>query len=88
MIEFPISVMDVYCVRPEHKTMEIAKQYSIEQLNQAEQSGQPYFVINFHDMLFHPAYAFYKEWFEWIIDLCISRGHHFTSFSKEADQWK
>ena len=88
MLEFPISVMDVYCVRPTHKTLEEAKKYTMKELNQAEKSGQPYFVINFHDMLFHPAYSLYKEWFEWVIDLCIQRGHNFTSFENEVNAWK
>lgn len=88
MMEFPISVMDVYAVRPGHKSIDTAKKYTLEKLEQAVALKQPYFVINFHDMLYHPAYSLYKEWFEWIIDLCISRGYSFTNFEKEAGIWK
>lgn len=82
MTEFPISVMDVYCVRPNHKSLVRAKEYTLEQLNFAEKARQPYFVINFHDMLYHPAYSLYKDWFEWLIDLCITRKYDFSSFQK------
>jgi len=82
MMEFPISVMDVYCVRPEHRNMDNAKAYTISKLDEAEQAGIGYFTINFHDMLFDPAYKLYMDWFTWVINLCRERGHTFTSFEK------
>ena len=80
MIEFPIAVMDAYAVRPDHKKKDIAKAYTIERLNLAEKNKVPYFTINFHDLVFNPAYALYKEWFTWTIGLCKERGYSFTDF--------
>jgi len=80
MIEFPIAVMDAYAVRPHHKKIDIAKAYTIERLNLAEKNKLPYFTINFHDLVFNPAYALYKEWFTWTIGLCKERGYSFTDF--------
>lgn len=85
MIEFPISVMDVYCVHLRSKTITSAQEHTLALLNQAEKGRIPYFVINFHDVYFRLAYPLYKEWFEWLIDLCIDRGYEFTSFKKEID---
>jgi peptidoglycan/xylan/chitin deacetylase (PgdA/CDA1 family) len=82
MVEFPIGIMDAYAVRPTHKTMDIAKSYSLERLEIAERQQIPFFTINFHDLVFNPAYVLYKDWFTWFIDLCQSRGYEFTSFSK------
>lgn len=82
MIEFPISVMDTYAVRPQHRTIDTAKAYTLKKLEDAEKANLPFFTINFHDMLFNPAYALYKEWFTWIIELCIQRGYQFTNFEK------
>lgn len=80
MIEFPISVMDAYAVRPTHKTIDIAKAYTLEKLSMAEKNNIPYFVINFHDMAFDTAYGLYKEWFSWIIDVCMQKGYPFINF--------
>lgn len=80
MIEFPISIMDVYSVRPEHKNMDIARQYTLDKLDEAEKKKLPFFTINFHDMLFDDGYVLYKEWFVWILELCKQRGYEFSSF--------
>ena len=88
MIEFPISIMDVYSVRPEHKTFEKAKAYTIEKMEQAAESNIPFFTINFHDMLFDPAYGLYMEWFTWIIDLCKQKGYSFISFEDAVKQYE
>lgn len=82
MMEFPISVMDVYCVRPEHRNLDHAKAYTISRLDEAEQSGIEYFTINFHDMLFDPAYKLYMDWFTWVLNLCRERGHTFIRFER------
>lgn len=82
MIEFPIGVMDVYSVRPGHKTMDIAKAYTIEKLEEAAKKNISFFTINFHDMLYDPSYALYMDWFTWIIGLCKEKGYEFTSFEK------
>jgi len=87
MVEFPISVMDVYCVQLRHRSVDAAKEHTLDQLSRAEKNEQPYFVINFHDIYYQPAYKLYKEWFEWLIDLCIQRGYEFTSFNKEVGLW-
>ena len=60
--------------------IDIAKAYTLERLNMAEKNRLPYFTINFHDYVFSPAYAFYMEWFTWLIDLCKERGYSFTNF--------
>ena len=88
MIEFPISIMDVYSVRPEHKTFELAKAYTIEKFEQAEKNNIPFFTINFHDMLFDPAYALYKQWFIWIIDVCKQKGYSFTGFENAIAEYE
>jgi hypothetical protein len=80
--------MDVYSVRPEHKTFDTAKVYTIEKLGQAEKAGIPFFTINFHDMLFDPAYALYMEWFTWIIGLCKQKGYSFTSFENAIEEYE
>lgn len=80
MIEFPIAVMDAYAVRPQHKKIDIAKAYTMERLELAEKNNVPYFVINFHDLVFNPAYALYQDWFTWLIELCKERGYSFTNF--------
>ena len=80
MVEFPIAVMDAYAVRPHHKKIDIAKAYTLERLNLAEKNNVPYFTINFHDLVFNPAYSLYKDWFTWTIDLCKERGYSFTDF--------
>lgn len=80
MIEFPIAVMDAYAVRPTHKTIDIAKQYTLERLALAEKNNFPYFTINFHDLVFNPAYSLYRDWFTWLIDLCKERGYFFINF--------
>ena len=86
MIEFPISIMDVYSVRPEHKSFEKAKSYTLEKLEAAEKNNIPFFTINFHDMLFDPAYTLYMEWFTWIIGLCKQKGYLFTSFENAINE--
>lgn len=88
MIEFPLSVMDVYCVKSSHATGLQAKEHSLALLDHAEKRGQPYFVINFHDIYYKQEYKLYRDWFEWLIDLCIHRGYEFTSFNKEVGLWK
>ncbi len=80
MMEFPISVMDVYAVRPGHKTIDAAKAYTLEKLKDAKINKLSFFTINFHDIMFDPSYALYMEWFTWLIGLCKERGHSFTSF--------
>jgi len=80
MFEFPIAVMDAYAVRPHHKKMDIAKAYTLERLDLAEKNNVSYFTINFHDLVFDPAYALYKDWFTWLIDLCKERGYFFINF--------
>ena len=80
MIEFPIAVMDVYAVRPNHKKIDTAKAYTLERLELAEKNNVPYFTINFHDIVFNPAYSLYKDWFTWLMDLCKQRGYIFTNF--------
>ena len=80
--------MDVYSVRPEHKTFEKAKTYTIEKLEAAANNDIPFFTINFHDMLFDPAYALYMEWFMWIIDLCKQKGYSFSSFENAIAQYE
>ena len=80
MVEFPIAVMDAYAVRPHHKKIDIAKAYTLERLDLAEKNNIPYFTINFHDLVFNPAYALYKDWFTWTIELCKQRGYFFTDF--------
>ena len=88
MMEFPISVMDVYCVRPDHKTIDNAKAYTLEKLELAEKNNIKYFTINFHDMLFDPAYALYMEWFTWVIGICKQRGHTFTGFENAVADYE
>ena len=88
MIEFPISIMDVYSVRPEHKTFKEAKAYTEEKMEQAANNNIPFFTINFHDMLFDPAYALYMEWFTWIIGLCKQKGYSFISFENALKQYE
>ncbi|MEP7164090.1 MAG: hypothetical protein ABI741_05310 [Ferruginibacter sp.] len=80
MIEFPIAVMDAYAVRPAHKKIDIAKAYTLERLALAEKNNVPYFTINFHDLVFNPAYSLYKDWFTWLIEHCIHKNYHFINF--------
>lgn len=88
MIEFPISVMDVYCVRPNHKKIDIAKAYTLEKLAEAEKSEIPFFTINFHDMLFDKSYSLYMEWFTWVISICKEKGYSFTSFNEAIKEYE
>ena len=80
MTEFPISIMDVYSVRPGHKNFDKARKYTVDKLEEAEKNNLKFFTINFHDMLFDKSYALYMEWFTWIIGLCKQKGYSFISF--------
>jgi len=87
MMEFPISVMDVYAVRPGHRTIDMAKAYTLQKLEEAAKNNIPFFTINFHDMLFDPSYGLYMEWFTWLIALCKESGYSFTSFNKAIAEY-
>ena len=81
--------MDVYSVRPEHKNMDIARQYTLDKLDEAEKKKTSFLHDQFHDMLFDDGYVLYKNGFYWILELCKQRGYEFSSFENAMKElWK
>lgn len=79
--EFPISVMDAYALNANIQSLDKAKQYTLDRIEEAKKHEGTYFVINFHDPYFDESYKVYKDWFVWLIELLKKDGNEFITFS-------
>lgn len=88
MIEFPISIMDVDVIKPKKKLEEILKE-TFDIVEMAIQSGQDFFVINFHDIYFEKeAYPLHFLWYVRLIEYLAAKGLQFISFQDAVGKIK
>ncbi len=80
--EIPINIMDAGFVSNYINNPEGLKIKTIEKIKEAEEKGQPFFVINFHDLYFSDAYADYKQWYEWLIMFLSGKKYDFINFNE------
>jgi hypothetical protein len=76
MWEFPLTIMDGYLP----KDLQGAKDKSCKILDEAEKYNLPYASILFHDYLYSDAYSVNKNWYEWIIEYCLTKKYEFISY--------
>ena len=86
MLEFPVSIMDVYAVDDTDATFEKGKQKTLEVIAEAEASNLEYFTVIFHDNYFDPAYPAHYEWYKWLIRYFKKRGFNFTTFDRACKE--
>jgi len=83
--EIPISIMDSDLFyagsRLQQRSLNESKSESERILDKAEETGIPFFVINFHDRYFCEAYRDFRDWYVWYINLLVQRNFHFASFT-------
>ncbi len=86
MLEFPVSIMDVYAINDTDDSFEKGKEKTLEVIKEAEAQNLEYFTVIFHDNYFDPAYHAHYQWYKWLISYFKKRGFSFTTFDQARKQ--
>ena len=86
MWEIPISVMDAYVARPNELDLARMQMRTMQLLDEAIRKNIPFFVVNFHAVLYDKATIEYKQWYEWLMKHFIDEGYEFTSFQEAVKE--
>ena len=81
MWEIPISIMDAGFVSHHKNDHSALKDRTLTILNKAHQEGIPFFVINFHDVLFNEGYPDFRSWYLWITNYLSEHRYKFVNFT-------
>ena len=83
----PISIMDVDVIHGSCKKHFLsATKETLARIEEAEQLGIPFFVINFHDCYFSESYPVHLAYFKWLIENLLRFHYEFISYDQAVDQ--
>jgi hypothetical protein len=84
MWEFPLHLMDGDVLeegkRWSHKKPEEVRESTKRIIERVHAAGSPYLTVCFHDRYFCSAFAYWKDWYEWLIGYLAGNGFGFTGF--------
>jgi hypothetical protein len=82
--EFPLHIMDGYVLK---NGLDNAKKLTEDTLEIAETRGIKYFSLLFHDYMYNgKTYPIAKEYYEWFVYLCKTKGYSFISYRSAIDE--
>jgi len=86
MIEFPVSMMEVYMIKYNEMNFEDVKERTIDRIQSAKERGLDYFTVIFHDHHFSESFPLHKKWYEWLIDYFKGKNYEFVNFAQAIDE--
>ena len=86
MIEFPVSMMEVYEMGYDEMDFEKIKERSLSRIKRAEEKSLSYFTVIFHDHHFSDAFPLHKKWYQWLIYHFKSNQYEFIDFKSAIDE--
>jgi hypothetical protein len=88
MIEFPVSMMEVYEMSYDETDFEKVRHRSLARIKSAEEKSLSYFTVIFHDHHFSESFPLHKKWYEWLIDHFKSNQYEFIDFKSAIAEIK
>jgi hypothetical protein len=85
MLEFPVSMMEVYMMDYHDSDLEKIKERTLQRIQDAEKNGLKYFTVIFHDHHYDMAFPLHKLWYEWLIGYFKNKGYAFVNFKESID---
>lgn len=82
MWEFPLTIMDSYLP----KSLEEKKAKSLELIKIAEEAGQEYLSVLFHDYYFTDRFQSDYEWYKWLMEWFSVNGYEFISYADAIEE--
>lgn len=82
LIEFPVSMMEVYMMQYNDTDFEKVKDLTKQRIEAGFKLGLKYFTIIFHDHHFSESFPLHKEWYVWLIGYLKDLHSEFVDFEK------
>jgi hypothetical protein len=88
MIEFPVSLMEVYLMSYLENDLERVKRETLSQIERATQKKLKYFTVIFHDHHFSEGFPLHKAWYEWFIGFLRDKDLPMINFEQASIELK
>lgn len=86
MVEFPLQIMDSKEFRENRawqiRTLQEAKESTLEKINKAKNSNVQFLSILFHDWYFNSQFASWRDWYCWVVEYLLNEGYNFVSYKQ------
>jgi hypothetical protein len=86
LIEFPVSMMEVYMMEYNDTDFEKIKKATLERIEKAHGAGLRYFTVIFHDHHFSESFPLHKKWYEWLIEYLKNKRYEFIDFETACNE--